>query len=296
MMLDVVLTPRRRSDSRCSAHGILCNKEALDIAGSMMMKCLAILSLAVASASAFLAPSTTTTAVSSHFLTPIQLHGTTTTSTDVSSRSDFLKTAAVGVAATTSLATTTLLQQPEAAQARGRATLEQSYDRYAPRIKAGGIFYSTDLKKLIAGADFAGIKNALQEPPKRSKEDLKKVDSGVAERARQAGQFSDARVLVAADLFAAAFSESSISAKTKKMQDAVSRVRTVVEEMQTVCRQALGEEKGGLFGFGAKKVDKNESAKKLRELYVKGGNAWNEYVLAANENLALQFDRFDYIK
>lgn len=81
------------------------------------------------------------------------------------------------------------------------------------------------------------------------------------------------------------------------MQEAVTKVREVVEEMQSVSRQALGEEKsGGLFGLGAKKVDKNESAKKLRELYVKGGNSWNEYVLAANENLALQFDRFEFIK
>jgi len=153
------------------------------------------------------------------------------------------------------------------------------------------------LKKLVATADFEGVKNALAEPPKRQKSDLTKPDSGVAARARQAGQFSDARVLVAADLFASAFSESSISAKTKKMQEAISRVREVVEEMQSVSRQALGEEKsGGLFGLGAKKVDKNESAKKLRELYVKGGNAWNEYVLAANENLAMQFDKFEFVK
>ena len=26
------------------------------------------------------------------------------------------------------------------------------------------------------------------------------------------------------------------------------------------------------------------------------GNAWNEYVMLANEDLALQFDRFEYIK
>ena len=196
------------------------------------------------------------------------------------------------------LATTLFLTTaPSPALARGRATLEQSYDRYGPRIRAGGTFYATDLKKLIASADFEGVKNALAEPPSRTKADLVKPDSGVAARARQAGQFSDARVLVAADLWAAAFSESSISAKTKKMQAAVADVRRVVEEMQSVSRQALGEEKsGGLFGIGAKKVDKKEAAKQLRELYVEGGNAWNEYVLAANDNLALQFDKFDYVK
>lgn len=45
--------------------------------------------------------------------------------------------------------------------------------------------------------DWAGIQNALQEIPKREKSDLSKPDAGVADRARQAGQFSDARVLVA---------------------------------------------------------------------------------------------------
>lgn len=253
------------------------------------MKFLPILTLTIGSASAFLAPSTTSQPSPS---------GTRLSAGEesdaVAGRLEFLQTAAVGAAAT-SLAL--LTSQPEPALARGRATLDQTYDRYAPRVKAGGEFYANDLKKLIAAADFAGIKNALQEPPKRTKQDLAKPDSGVAERARQAGGFSDARVLVAADLFAAAFSESSISPKTKQMQAAVANVRSVVEEMQSVAKQALGEEgSGGLFGFGGKKLDKNEAAKKLRDLYVQGGNAWNEYVLAANDNLALQFDRFSYIK
>jgi hypothetical protein len=182
------------------------------------------------------------------------------------------------------------------AQARGRATLDQSYERYAPRIRAGGTFYATDLRKLIEANDFAGIRDALAEPPKRTRDDLQKADAGVAERARKSGGFSDARVLVAADLFASAFSESSISSKTKKMQGAVQKMRTVVKEMQDVVNETLGEEKGGFFGIGAKKANPAESAKKLRQLYVQGGNAWNEYVFAANENLALQFDKFEFIK
>lgn len=108
------------------------------------------------------------------------------------SRDDFIKT--VSVASIASIANV-FIQEP--AFARGRATLEQSYERYAPRIKAGGEFYSNELKNLIDKNDWSGIKNALQEPPKRQKSDLQKPDAGVAERARQAGQFSDARVLVA---------------------------------------------------------------------------------------------------
>jgi len=183
------------------------------------------------------------------------------------------------------------------AAARGRATLEKSYERYAPRIRAGGEFYAKDLRKLVEQNDWAGIKNALAEPPTRSKADLNKADAGVAARAKQAGGFSDARVLVAADLFAGAFSDNSISPKTKKMQSAIVETREVVVELQKTARLALGDEGGGgLFGFGAKKPNQAELSKQARSLYVNGGNSWNKYVMAANEDLALQFDRFEYIK
>jgi hypothetical protein len=185
----------------------------------------------------------------------------------------------------------------DAASARGRATLEVAYRKFTPRIVAGGEFYQKEMKQYVASANFEAIQNALREPPSRAKDDLRKPDSGVAERARQAGQFSNARVLAAADLYASAFSESSISAKTKKMQASVAKLRTVVEEMESICKQGLGQEQsGGLFGIGAKKVDKNELSKRLRQLYVDGGNAYNEYVLAANTDLALQFDKLPYIK
>lgn len=199
------------------------------------------------------------------------------------------------LAQSSAAATALLISSP--AQARGRATLEQSYDRYSPRIRAGGAFYATELKQLVVSSDWKGIQNALQEPPKRQKSDLQKADAGVAERARQAGGFSDARVLVAADLFAAAFSESSLSAKTKTMQASVSKLRNVIAEMENVSKQATGEVgSGGLFGLGAKKPDQAAMSKKIRELYVEGGNAWNEYVLAANDSLALKFDKFDFVK
>jgi hypothetical protein len=176
--------------------------------------------------------------------------------------------------------------------------LEKSYQRYSPRIIAGGKFYGDDLRNLIEKNDWAGIKDALQEPPARKKEDLQKPDSGVAARARASGGFSDARVLVAADLFAGAFTDRSITPKTKKMQGAVEKLRTVVTGLQSVAAQGLGEEKaGGLFGLGGgKQASPAELSKQARELYVAGGNAWNEYVFDANEDLALQFDRFPYVK
>ena len=82
------------------------------------------------------------------------------------------------------------------------------------------------------------------------------------------------------------------------MKESVEKLRGIVKDMQSVAKQGLGEETagGGFFGFGAKKPSDAELRQKIKELYVAGGNAWNEYVFAANENLALQFDRFDYVK
>lgn len=67
------------------------------------------------------------------------------------SRYDFM-----GIA--TSLVGASVFISPEAAIARGRATLEYSYDRYVPRIVDGGVFYANDLKKAIANNDWKAIK------------------------------------------------------------------------------------------------------------------------------------------
>ena len=115
----------------------------------------------------------------------------TTPATTSASRREVLESSVVAVGSAA------VLLLPQSAQARGFATLEQAYERYTPRIRKGGDFYSTDFKALVRKNDWSGIRNALQEVPKRERTDLSKPDAGVAERARQAGQFSDARVLVA---------------------------------------------------------------------------------------------------
>jgi hypothetical protein len=184
------------------------------------------------------------------------------------------------------------------AAARGRATLEGSYERYSPRIIAGGKFFATDLRRAIEKNDWASIKLATDEPPPKQKSDRAKVDGGTSERAAQAGGFSDARVLVAADLFAAAFSDNSISAKTKKMKDQVAVLRSVVSDMNQAAREGLGEEVsgGGLFGLGAKKTSQAELAKRVRELYGQGGTAWNKYIFEANDELPLSLPKFAFLK
>jgi hypothetical protein len=259
---------------------------------TVTMKCFVlILAASLSATSAFMSPGLT------HTLTMEQL-ATSSNSELRATRNEFFQYAAKVVSASATMGWALTVTSPnDVAFARGRATLEQAYRKFTPRILAGGEFYEKEMKQYVASSNFEAIQNALREPPSRVKEDLKKPDSGVAGRARLAGQFSDARVLTAADLYASAFSESTISPKTKKMQLAVAKVRAVVEEMESICKQGLGQEQsGGLFGLGAKKADKTELSKRLRALYVDGGNAYNEYVLAANQDLALQFDKLPFIK
>jgi len=183
------------------------------------------------------------------------------------------------------------------AWARGRATLEASYDRYVSRVTDGGAFYTRDLKAMIERSDWAGIKAATSDPPKKTKADRAKIDGGVAERAAQAGGFSDAKVLVAADLFASAFSDNSISPKTKAMHDQVEALRTVVSEMNKIALIGTGEvsQGGGLFGLGAKKLSNAELSANIRKLYVEGGNAYNKYIYAANEELPISLKKLPYL-
>jgi hypothetical protein len=135
----------------------------------------------------------------------------------VTSRDDFLKSAALVTIGTLGF------QAP--ALATGRATLEVTYAKYSPRIRTGGQFYGNEFKQIVVKGDWAGIKEALGDVPPRKKEDLQvgprlscrtwiifvstfshliislvlaqRADAGVAARARQAGEFSEDRVLVA---------------------------------------------------------------------------------------------------
>eukprot|EP00568_Trieres_chinensis_P010181 CAMPEP_0183293778 /NCGR_PEP_ID=MMETSP0160_2-20130417/2344_1 /TAXON_ID=2839 ORGANISM="Odontella Sinensis, Strain Grunow 1884" /NCGR_SAMPLE_ID=MMETSP0160_2 /ASSEMBLY_ACC=CAM_ASM_000250 /LENGTH=206 /DNA_ID=CAMNT_0025454957 /DNA_START=112 /DNA_END=729 /DNA_ORIENTATION=- len=164
----------------------------------------------------------------------------TATTTDVAAatpdRRDFLSAATTATATTASAVLLTAAVSftaaaPLPASARGRATLEQSYDRYVPRIVSGGSYYKSDLRTHIERNDFGAIKAATSDPPPKTREDRSKLDGGVSDRAAKAGGFSDARVLVAADLFAAAFSDNSVSPKTKAMKAEVETLREVVRGM-----------------------------------------------------------------
>lgn len=139
-------------------------------------------------------------------------------------------------------------------------------------------------------------KSQTDEPPKKTKADRVKIDGGVAERAALAGSFSDSRVLVACDLFAGAFSDNSISPKTKVTKAEVENMREVVSNLNATARSALGEEQaGGMFGFGAKRASPADLAKTARKLYIDGGNAYNAYIYAANDELMLSLPKLPYL-
>lgn len=105
------------------------------------------------------------------------------------------------------------------------------------------------------------------------------------------------KVISACDLFAASFSDNSISAKTKKMKAQTLILTQVVEDINYTAKLAMGEIKpsGGVFGFGAKAPSQPELIKKVREIYITGGNAWNQYIYAANDELPLQLKKLPYL-
>ena len=76
-----------------------------------------------------------------------------TSSTSATTRQDFLQQSA----ALTIASVATAFSAVEPAVARGRATLDQAYERYTPRIIAGGSFYKKDLRDMIAKSDFDGV-------------------------------------------------------------------------------------------------------------------------------------------
>ena len=81
------------------------------------------------------------------------------------------------------------------------------------------------------------------------------------------------------------------------MKEQTEILKEVVEGMNYAAKLALGEEKqgGGMFGFGSKSPSQLELAQQIRELYVKGGNAWNQYVFLANDELPVQLKKLPYL-
>ena len=163
------------------------------------------------------------------------------------------------------------------------------------RIIDGGKYYKGQLYAAVSKGDWAAIKSMTQEPPKKTKEDRALADGGVAKRAAQAGGFSDSRVLTAMDLLAAQFSDNSISPKTKAMQAEVVKLREIVATLNKNARIALGEEKSGGGLFGGKAPSQAELKKQVQELYLQGGNAYNQYVYVTNEGLPIQLTKLPYL-
>ena len=80
------------------------------------------------------------------------------TATPNIARPDFIDILTRGIAGST---VTSILLSPSVSSARGRATLEQAYDRYVPRVIAGGEFYKNELKKAIDKNDWSSLKVGL---------------------------------------------------------------------------------------------------------------------------------------
>lgn len=170
------------------------------------------------------------------------------------------------------------LSFPQSSQASGRATLEYAQERYIPRIKAGKSAYKKDVFKAVKADDMAGLASAIAEPRGKTNDDKTKADGGFADRAASAGPFSDARVLTAMDLYAAAFSDHAESEKTRNMKREVSKLRSIVAEWRDISSK-------GKKGAGSR----------VKELYKEGGDAFNRYVYEANLGLNIKFEKLEYL-
>ena len=85
---------------------------------------------------------------------------------------------------------------------------------------------------------------------------------------------------------------------TKSMKAEAEALRDVVSRMNKAARLALGEEKrggGGLFDVVGKAPSQSELAKQVQELYLKGGNAYNQYVFLANDGLPVQLAKLPFL-
>jgi hypothetical protein len=81
------------------------------------------------------------------------------------------------------------------------------------------------------------------------------------------------------------------------MKEEVEKLREVVLGLNKAARIALGEEKsgGGLFGIGGKAPSQGELTKEVKELYLKGGNAFNQYIFIANDGLPVQLAKLPFL-
>jgi len=182
---------------------------------------------------------------------------------------------------TTSASAALMTGLPLPAGATGRATLELASSKYVPRIKDGAKAYKKDVYKAVGSGNLEALAAAVAEPRKKTKEDKAKADAGFAERAASAGPFSDARVLAAMDLYAAAFSDRAESNKTKAMKKEVATLRSIVGEWRALSAGGGKGSKGG--------------ATRAKELYKEGGDTFNRYVYTANLGLNIKFEKLDYL-
>ena len=81
------------------------------------------------------------------------------------------------------------------------------------------------------------------------------------------------------------------------MRKSVEKIREVVAGINAAAREASGEESGGggLFGLGSKKASPKELAVTIRQLYLEGGQAYNQYIFDANDDLPVQLKKLPYL-
>lgn len=165
---------------------------------------------------------------------------------------------------------------PLAVTARGRGTQEAVFQRYQPRIREYGEFLKGDLAKIIDSGDWAALKA-------ETAADMSKKGSVGRLYNGESAMF----------LWAASFSETSKTKKTKDMDAQIDILTASRETLTSVAQKALGEapKTGGFFGIGAKQDPPPPTAvsqKQAKQAVIDAVKAYNVYVTI--NNLGIPFD------
>uniref|UniRef100_A0A7S3K4D3 Uncharacterized protein n=1 Tax=Aureoumbra lagunensis TaxID=44058 RepID=A0A7S3K4D3_9STRA len=169
--------------------------------------------------------------------------------------------------------------------ARGRGTQPAMFLRYQPRIAAFGSYLKSDVGKKIADADWTALKADVAADLKKKKGKIGPIYNGES----------------AMSLWAASYSETFITDKSKEMQEKVDEITQFRKSLESIALKGTGDglaKTGGFFGLGAKPEPKPSDAtlqKEAKAALTKAVKAYNDYVEINNVGIPFEINPLETI-
>jgi len=166
-----------------------------------------------------------------------------------------------------------------------RAAQKRSYFRYAPKLKEGGLFFGSDLKKAIGGNDWKVVEKMYEEF-------ATKIDGSDKKTVTQTDTYVNSRFFRPMLILSGTFAERGTSPKQRALQEQLDLFTAAMGELENCIRDMPGDS----FFSGKKKMPTGaERTKKAKAAYDAGKKAYNEYVTIFNEGLMLELTKLDKI-